>query len=413
MNRKQLGILFVLVVIVGGAGLVIFNKQNQERSAGNTGIGQKVFADLPVNDVGRLTITQGTNEVNLVRKEGSWRVAERQDYPANFPQLSEFLLKARDLKAVQSEQVGPSQLGRLQLAPGQGTNAPTLVEFKGSDDRTIGTLLLGKMHMSSRRGPSPFGDSDAEGWPDGRYVMSGTNSGSVAVVSETFDNIEAKPGHWLNKDFIRIEKPRSIEVTFPEPTNSWKLVRETETGDWQLVDARAGEKLDDSKSAGVTSPFSSPSFTDVRSGDLAAGDGSNAATLVKVETFDGIAYDIKVGGKENDSYLVTLTVAADLAKERTPAEDEKPEDKERLDKEFNERQQKAGEKLKQEQAYQKWTYLVSTWTVEPLLKKRSELLEDEKDEADAENVSIPDAEPQLEDPPLPAIHSDHADHADQ
>ena len=64
----------------------------------------------------------------------------------------------------------------------------------------------------------------------------------------------------MNKDFFSIEKPRSIAVQFPEATNSWKLTRASETNDWQLADAKAGEKLDASKISGVTSPFSSPSL---------------------------------------------------------------------------------------------------------------------------------------------------------
>jgi hypothetical protein len=67
----------------------------------------------------------------------------------------------------------------------------------------------------------------------------------------------------LNKDFLSIEKPRAIAVQFPEATNSWKLTRASETNDWQLADAKPGEKPDASKISSVTSPFSSASFNDV------------------------------------------------------------------------------------------------------------------------------------------------------
>ncbi|MBC8096950.1 MAG: DUF4340 domain-containing protein, partial [Akkermansiaceae bacterium] len=242
MNRKQLGILLVLVAVLGAAGLILFKKQNAERSAGNSGIGQKLLGDLPVNDISRVTIQRGLAVVNLVKKDDVWRVSERQDYPANFSQLSEFLLKVRDLKAVQTEQVGPTQLPRLQLVPGQGTNSPVVVEFKGAGDKTISTLLLGKMHMNSGRSPSPMGDSG--GFPDGRYVLVGTNSGSVAVISTPFDNIEPKPEDWLSKDLVRVEKAKSVEVNFPVATNSWRLTRETDSGEWKLADAQAEEQLD-------------------------------------------------------------------------------------------------------------------------------------------------------------------------
>ncbi|MGN6555041.1 MAG: DUF4340 domain-containing protein [Verrucomicrobiota bacterium] len=402
MNRKQLVILLVLVVVVGGAGIVVYKGQKEARSAGNSGIGKKLMSDLPVNDVTQVSIQHGAQAVNLVKKEETWRVAERNDYPANFSQISDFLIKARDLKAVQNEQVGASQLARLELAPGQGSNAPTVVEFKGNG-KTLGTLSLGKMHMTSGRSPSPMSDEDG-GWPDGRYVKVGTEGTEVAVVSTPFENIAPKPEQWLSKDFFKVEKPRAIEVAFPTATNSWKMTRESESGDWKLADAKAGEELDSAKTSSLSSLLSSPSFNDVLPGDKLASAGTNQPTLVKIETFDGFAYTVTVGSKTNDDYLVTVAVAAQLPKERTAGKDEKPEDKTRLDKAFKDNQQKLADKLKQEQALQNWTYMVASWVVDPVLKHRSEWLVEKKSEASTGTNSVNSAEePKVEDPPLPAV----------
>ena len=60
--------------------------------------------------------------------------------------------------------------------------------------------------------------------------------------------------------------------------------------------------------------------------------------------------------------------------------EEKAEDKDKIDKQFKEQQKKLEEKLAQEQAFQKWTYLVSSWTLDPLLKNRAQLLVEKKEE---------------------------------
>ena len=88
--------------------------------------------------------------------------------------------------------------------------------------------------------PSPMGEmGENEGWPDGRYVMVGTGAKTVAVVSDPLSNLEAKPEQWLNKDFFKVEKIRSIAVAYPVATNSWKVTRDTETAtDWKLADAK-------------------------------------------------------------------------------------------------------------------------------------------------------------------------------
>ena len=404
MNRNQITLLLFLVVVVGLAGLVIYNKQNDYSKGGNPAIGKKVMGEFPINDVARMSVKEGTNELNLVKKDGTWRVRERNDYAANYSQISEFLLKLTDLKVVQSEKVGPSHQGKFGLVPGQGTNAPVVVDFKDQNDKAIQSLVLGKKHMRKSNQPSPFGE-DAGGWPDGRYVKVGAEGQNVILISEAFANIEPKPDQWLNKDFFKVEKVRAINVAFPVATNSWKLMRESETGEWKLADIKEGEQLDSSKASGVSNPLSSPSFSDVDTTSKPEQLGFDKPTVVTLDTFDNFTYTLKVGTKTNDNFPIALNVSAQLAKERTPGKDEKAEDKDKLDKEFKEKQKKLEEKLAQEKGYEKWTYLVSSWTLEPLLKERSQLLVEKKEEkkddaakpAASNNVSplqpLPGAEP--------------------
>jgi hypothetical protein len=375
MNRKQLGTLFAFVIIVGGAGLILRQSQNSSWSGG-TATGKKLLGEFPLNEVARIGIRQGTNELNLVKTNDLWEVSERDGYPADFSQISGFLIKAQGLKIVQSEPVGPSQLPRLELSE-QGSNPPVVVEFDDARGKLIHALLLGKKHMKQSSQPSQLGEGDGD-YPDGRYVKVGMESPDVAVVKEPLENIEPKPDQWLDKDFFKVEKAKTVAVDFPAATNSWKLARETESGDWKLAGARPGEELDSNKISSVSSPLSSPAFDDVL---LAAKPefGLDKPTTVTIRTFDGFDYTVKVGVKTNDEYPITVTVAAEIPTERAPGKDEKPEDKARLDKEFKDRQQKFADKLKQEQGFGKWTYLVSSWIVEPLLKERSQLLVEKKD----------------------------------
>src|SRR5205807_7131512 len=124
--------------------------------------------------------------------------------------------------------------------------------------------------------------------------------------------------------------------------------------------------------------------------------GLDKPTVVNIDTFDNFSYAIKVGSKTNDNYALTMAVAAQLPKERTPAKDEKAEDKTKLDKEFKDNQKKLEDKLAQEKGYEKWTYLVSTWTVDPLLKERSQLMAEKKDEKKEQTTTeVPKTEPNL------------------
>ena len=86
-------------------------------------MGDKVLPDFRPNDVAAIHI-KGGSEINLVHKNDLWRVAERNDYPANFGKISDLLIKLQDLKVMEAETVGPSQLARVNLdEPGQGSRA--------------------------------------------------------------------------------------------------------------------------------------------------------------------------------------------------------------------------------------------------------------------------------------------------
>ncbi len=380
MNRKQFIILLVLVAVIGAAGWMVHQRGSQSWQSADASIGQKLLPHLAVNDIAQITIRSGTNELHLARRDNLWRVGERADYPANFSQISSLLLKLADLKIVQTEQVGPSQLGRFQLLPpGAETNAATLVEFKDSSGKTLNTLLLGKPHLAKPPANSQMSGVTDAGWPDGRYVMAGAGAKTVDVISDPLDNLQPPPAEWLDKNFLSITNPSLIEAQFPEATNFWKLTRASATNDWQLADAKPDEKLDSSKISGVTSPFDSASFNDVA--PLKPG-GAATNTVLTVRTFDGFTYVAKIAPKRDDDYPVSFSISANLAAERTPAKDEKAEDKAKLDKEFKDRQSQLNEKLARESQFTNWVYYVPAFTMDSLLKTRGELLADvQKDES--------------------------------
>ncbi len=384
MNRKQLVILLVLVVVLGGAGLLLKQRQHASWTNTNATIGKKVVGDFPVNDVAEITIKHDTNVVTLTKKKDDvWRVRERNDYPANYSEISDFLLKIKDLKIVQAEQVGASQLPRLNLAGTTGTNGATVVEFANSEGKPLRELWLGKKHLRKSNQPSPYGGMDEEGWPDGRYVKVGAGAGNVILVSDALANVEPKPEQWISKDFVKIEKPRAISMTFPVETNSWKMTRESESAEWKLVDAKPAEQLDPSKTSSLNSALSSPSISDVLAEPNQEALGLAKPTTIVLETFDNLHYTIKVGTKTNDAYPLMVSVSAAPPKERAPGKDEKPEDKAKLDKEFQDKQKTFNEKLTQEKALENWVYLVSSWTLDSILKERGQFLAEKKDESKA------------------------------
>lgn len=367
MNRKQFLILLALAVIAGGASLAVFLR-NAASWQGAAGRSEKVLGTFPLNDVARVVIQNNDASLTVEKKADAWVVRERGDYPADFARVGGFIQSLWELKPVQEEKVGPSQLGRLDLlAPAKETpGTATLVDLQDKDGKRLAALLVGKKYLKKTPG---FGEE--EGTPAGRYAMpAGSANAHVSLVSDRLEQADPSPAAWLDKTFLRIDKIQSVAVT--SGTIQWKLTRaDAAANDWDLANLPAGEKLDPAKVPAVSGIFGAPSFTDVLPAD-AKRDGFD--TTVTVGTFDGLVYTLKFGKADGDKLPVAVAVAAELPKERTPGKDEKTEDKKRLDDEFAARAKQLAETLAKAKALETRVYLVPKASYDMLWKPASDFL---------------------------------------
>jgi hypothetical protein len=374
MNRKQLIYLVVLGVVIGGLAIYTARRGAASYQTSGQSLGQKVLPGFPMNDVGHILIEDGTNDLNVVKVDGRWQVRERHGYPADFSVVGELLRKFWDMKVVQSEEVGPSQWGRLELVePGEGAKSGTKLTFSDGAGERIATVVLGRKHV--RQGGDPTGMGGG-GWPDGRYLRVLNGSQQVALVSDALTEVEAKADRFLDKEFVRVEKLKSIAVRHPGGEGSWGLSREAEGGAWKLEDAGELEKVDSSKVSFANSVLAYASFVDVASSDASAEEtGMDDPVVAELETFEGFRYVVKVGKQAtDDNRYFAVAVEASYPKQRVAGEEETEEEKARLDKEFQEKLTRLDEKLAKEKRFGGWTYVVSKWTVDSLLKKREELI---------------------------------------
>jgi hypothetical protein len=371
MKRTQLVTLVLLLLVLGGAAYLLLKRSTTSWQSSAGPSSEKVVS-LDINQVAQITIHLPEAQVNLRKKGDTWVVAERNDYPASFDTISTFIREIWELKPVQEIKVGQSQLGRLSLLePGQGANSGTLVDFKDATGKRLVALLFGKKYLRESGQPSAQGRS----FPAGRYVMSEDGSHRVTLVSNAFQQLDNKPERWLDHDFIKIEKPISVAIAAPDPAMNWKLEREPGAKEWNLTDLKGDEKVDNSKANQITSPISNlSSFTDVLTDAKVETTGLDKPTTFTVTTEDGFTYLLKFGKKMGETYPLTVSVSADLATARSPGKDEKPEDKDKLDKEFQTKRETLEKKLAKEKKLEAWTYSIPKFGVEQAEKSRADLL---------------------------------------
>ncbi|MBO7391149.1 MAG: DUF4340 domain-containing protein [Verrucomicrobia bacterium] len=398
MNLKT---LIALIVAAAVAILVAFTVTKKDSASWKTvEAGGLIFEDMPVNDVDQINIARGEDSLTLMKQDGIWVVKERSNYPASFENISDLVLKLSELKPLRVVEAGKSQFSRLSLLPSSSEeNGGTQLDVKNQSGKLVASLLLGKEFMrqsESQRNPMMGG-----GMPEGRYILVGGEA-PVYLVAETFNNVNTDASSWLNRDFFKVEKLSSISVQFTgEAAPDWEFTRESATGDFKLTNAGANENVDPSKIRSLSSVFSYASFTDVMPGDTDPAETRlNAPTVAVLKTFDGFTYTINIGrltGDESGRYL-SMKVDADLPTERTAAADEKEEDKARLDKEFQANLERLQKKLAKEKEFENWVYIVSTWTVENLLKNRVNWMKEESANAPAAAQELPPAPPESEIP---------------
>ncbi len=346
-------------------------------------IGQEPLSGLPVEKIQSIQITS-VNETSailetltLTRGKDDWIVGNGRNYPADTDRIERFVKEFTEMKVLRQVPSSASQLERIHLLePGKGAdNTATQVALLGDDAKAVYTLHLGKEIAPARStdNTSVFGGGN---FPDRRFIMLNGNRETIAVVDQTFSNATTTPSDWLSKDFFKVDNPSSIAVTYAgtESTNSWKITKEDINGttQWSLAGSKKGEKLD--TATAPTTPFSSPSFKDIADKQQAASMDMNA-TKIEVGTSDGFQYIVTVSKKNlAGDYTLKFDVNASFPENRAPGAGEKPEDKERLDKEWAEAQAKLKGKLETEKGFGKWVFQVEGYAVESLLKKRGELI---------------------------------------
>lgn len=278
------------------------------------------------------------------------------------------------MKAVQEVPATATQFPRLGLVEpgkgkeGAGDQAGVAVRLFGKDEKPLAELLLGKLH---RRGAEGGGEG---GIAAGRYVLPlGGGASRVALVSETFDDAEAKPEQWLQKDFVKIEGIRAIELAGAEEGMRWKLARPEPGGAWGLEGAAESEKLDTAKIPSADALLGAPRFDDIWSGE-GQPQGLESPARLAVEAADGFRYAFEIGALAEGRHPVRVAVSADLAEKREPKPDEKPEDAEKLDKQFADRKAELSAKRDREKKFEGRVFLLPQHVMSPFLVKRENLI---------------------------------------
>lgn len=393
MNKRQVTILWTVAIVLAAAiAFVKFGREKDTKSSTNRTAGQTLIESFPADQVASIDIKGATGAVNLVQKDGKWTVPARDGFPAKTSGpggINELLRTIGELKVAQGMQAGPSFAPRFGMDENSkdAKEHGIVVTFKDASGKDLTKVTVGKNIESASASASPFG-----GGATGRFVRNHADESGFYAVSELFASLGDDTSKWLLDDFIRLEKIQSVSVTQPGKADiAWKITRDNEEADFKIDGAAAGEAIEPATATAFKSLLSFARFEDVvPAAEVEKDSIADQKRVATVTTFEGFNYTITFTPSKpsekpaavdptdpnpapTETYLVKVSVNAEIPKERKKEEGEKPEDAKTKDEAFATRSKELTEKLATEKALEAFTFRVAKASFENLAKDRPTL----------------------------------------
>jgi hypothetical protein len=350
LNARIAAILVVLLAVLGGTALVYQYQEKARRPSNAASLGQVLFKDLKAADIASIRIAEPKAVLTLERKDERWTIAERGGFPADFSRVREFVLKAIELKAGQSEPIGEADRARLNL-----DQSGTQVEFRDAGGKPLGGLIIGKKYFKREV------DNPEKALGDGRFVLQPADPKTVYLVADPLTQATAKTGEWIDRASFQVEKVKTLEVKFAEG-GGYRIERNADNADWKLAGLKPGEKLEVTKANAASYSLSLLELADILPKDT-PDTGLEKPIEINVNTLDGLTYNIKVGKLQGDNYFTTFTSSGSV----------KPDPKDA------ERTKKLEERQPREKLLQNYVLLIPKGRLEDTLKKRADFLVNKDD----------------------------------
>ena len=372
MKSKSFIILLTICCVLAIATFFIFNKKSNTNQ--QTKLGQKLFDNLKVNDIAKITINSTDGAVILKKEKTFWVVENRFNYPADFSKITDLATKLKELKIGRRFNASGDIISRLSLHLPEKKEIPPSqkgiqIVLVDKQKKILLDLILGKIRESTSRS-------------GGQYVMLSTTS-TVYLVDQNFRFLEKEPKQWLNKDLIDI-KAKDIEKVICFTPGREKVIyaikRPEKEQPPEFVNAPRNRKVETSKINQVVEALTGLKIEDI------ADPGKNIKQTKFKNTpyfeyylFDGTVYNIYPGlAMDNDSEKHYYRVYAS----HIPPQDKEGDVTTDSGKEDKSRQENQAEPLVKVNHLNKklgsWIYIVSKWENNKFITDPEEFFEKEK-----------------------------------
>ena len=366
MKSSTLGILVAAtVVIVGGAGFALYQRQQASAVAAEGG---PLLPGLlaKVNSAANLAVVGPKQSFTVVKGAGeTWSIVEKDGYPAKGDVVKKAIIGMAELKVVEPRTANPDMYERLGVGePGKDAEAVSLT-LKDAAGAPLGAMILGKTKTYE------------SGGKNGEYYVRvpGQKESWVATA-----RLQA-PGdalRWIDNSLSRLSRERIASVTITQAGEPpVKVVPDADkAGEFRLLGIPAGQKLKSSSDPNSTAgALDYLAFDDVKKADKV--DFAKAPATAVYSTADGLdvtVTTVTLDGKTWAKFAVAFDAARAAAFKPAATKGEEGKDKEPAPFDPKKVETEAADLAKKLDG---WAFQLSEGNAKPLLRKIADLLESE------------------------------------
>ncbi|MCY4614587.1 MAG: DUF4340 domain-containing protein [Nitrospira sp.] len=322
---SSLAVIAAVLVIVA-----VFVAQQQEPAPPPTG--QPIFPLLKatINDVAEMSIATQSGTITVHRKDDSWRVKEKHEYPADLGKVRETLIGLAELKTLEPKTRKPELYDKLGVQDVEAEGSlSTGVTFKDATGNTLAEVIIGN-------------DLPAKGKSGYKEIFIRKSGDPQTWLAEGRLTVKKNPGTWLDKELVQIDTKRVWRLTVTHPDKTRLIVEKAtpEALDYQVADLPEGLEIQSQFTVNnIVSTVTSLSLDDVKPVSEIPFKDQPVVTAV-FETFDGLEGTVKLLRKDEKDYVkISAAFNAELIWKPEPETEPEPEE---------ESQPQAGEQTEQE-----------------------------------------------------------------
>lgn len=141
MNARAILLSFIVLVLIAGTYYIVINNEVDRSSIEISGIGEKIFADLKLDDVEKITLAKNDKEIVLTKNENDeWVVATYYDYRADKNNVERLLQSISTMVLEREASTRVENFPIYEVTSDLGVQ----VKFIGAFDKGLAEILVGK-----------------------------------------------------------------------------------------------------------------------------------------------------------------------------------------------------------------------------------------------------------------------------